>query len=345
MNGPLRWGILGTGNIARQFCGAMRTSQRGVLAAVASRSAENAAAFARDHSIPAAYGGYDALLADATVDAVYVSLPNSLHRDWTIRALRAGKHVLCEKPIAVDACQASEMFDAAKQAGRVLAEAFMYRSHPLTDAALNEIRRGAIGQVKLIRTSFCYRTTKIAGNIRFDARLAGGALMDIGCYCISLSRLVAGCEPEAVHAVGILHESGVDELSAGVMRFAGGLVASFTCGMTAQADNTAYICGTEGYIEVPVPWKPPMKQAAYIIAHGTPPRMDGVAKPAPPPRELRTVDADRDLYALEADEFAAAVLDGTPPRVSRDDSVGNMRVLDEMRRQIGVRLCASPQQP
>lgn len=343
MSGALRWGILGTGNIARQFCAAMRTSQRGVLAAVGSRSAEIAAAFARDHSIPAAHGSYDALLADATVDAVYVSLPNSLHRDWTIRALQAGKHVLCEKPVAVDAQEASEMFDAAQQAGRLLAEAFMYRSHPLTDAVLATVHGGEIGHVKLVRSSFCYRTTKIAGNIRFDARLGGGALMDIGCYCISLSRLVASGEPVAIHAAGILHEGGVDELSAGVLRFPGGLVASFTCGMSVQADNTAYICGTEGYIEVPIPWKPPTRQATYTIARGTPPRMDGASKPAPPPRQVRTVDADRDLYALEADEFAAAVLDGKPPRVSRNDTIGNMRVLDEMRKQIGVPIHASRQ--
>jgi predicted dehydrogenase len=340
MASALRLGILGTGNIARQFVGGLGSSSRTVVHAVASRRADTAEAFARTHQIPSAYGSYQALLRDRSIDAIYVSLPNSLHHEWTVAALQAGKHVLCEKPIAASASEAEEMFDAAERSGRVLVEGFMYRSHPLVHAVLNAVRSGEIGQVKLVRTSFCFRTTRIEGNIRFDASLAGGALMDIGCYCLNFSRLVAGAEPTTVHGVGTLHTSGVDESAAAVLTFPGGILASFTCGMALQADNTAYVCGTEGYVEVPVPWKPPAANAEYRVVRGTPPKMDatgGTPVPAPPPpRQVRHVSAGKELYALEADDFAAAVLDGAPPRLDRRDSVGNMRLLDELRRQVGV---------
>jgi predicted dehydrogenase len=341
---PLRLGILGTGNIARQFVGGLGSSSRTVVHAVASRRADSADAFARTHGIPTAYGSYPDLLRDRSVDAVYVSLPNSLHHEWTVAALRAGKHVLCEKPIASNAAEAEQMFDEAEHAKRVLVEGFMYRSHPLVHAVLDAVRSGEIGQVKLVRTSFCFRTTRIEGNIRFDASLAGGALMDIGCYCLNFSRLVAGAEPTTVHGVGTLHPSGVDESAAAVLTFPGGILASFTCGMAVQADNTAYVCGTEGYIEIPVPWKPLAANAEYRVVRGTPPKMDAAAGPRttpapapdPPPRQVRTVSAGKELYALEADDFAAAVRDGAPPRLDRQDSVGNMRLLDELRRQVGV---------
>ncbi|MGH7213542.1 MAG: Gfo/Idh/MocA family protein, partial [Tepidisphaeraceae bacterium] len=166
MSTTLRWGILGTGNIARQFAAGVRTSSRGALAAVGSRARESADAFARTYEIPSSHAGYDALLRDASVDAVYNSLPNSMHHEWTIRALRAGKHVLCEKPFATNLAQSQEMFDVARTAGKVLVEAFMYRSHPLTLAVKRAVDDGAIGRLQLIRTSFCYRTSRIAGNIR-----------------------------------------------------------------------------------------------------------------------------------------------------------------------------------
>ena len=341
MPNSLRWGILGTGNIARQFADGLTSARRSVLSAVGSRSAAAAEQFAAAHRVPAAFGSYDAVLADPAVDAVYVSLPNSMHHEWTLRALGAGKHVLCEKPLSADAGQAEEMFDAAGRAGLVLVEAFMYRSHPLTHAVADAVRSGEIGPLKLMRTSFCYRTTKTRENIRFDRSLAGGALMDIGCYCLNFSRFFAGAEPTAAHAVGHLHETGVDDLVSGVLQFPGGVTASFTCGMTVQADNTAYLCGSEGYVEIPVPWKPPREDAAYHVVRGTPPKMDSPSKtPIAPPRQTRHVTAEASLYALEADDFAAAVFDGVPPRLDRRDTVGNMRLLDELRRQVGVRFDA-----
>jgi xylose dehydrogenase (NAD/NADP) len=338
----LRWGILGTGNIARQFAVGVNASLRGALAAAGSRQEDKARAFAATHHVPAAYGSYESVIADRNVDAIYNSLPNSLHYEWTIAALRAGKHVLSEKPFAMSAAQSEAMFDAADKAGRVLMEAFMYRSHPLTHAVLNTVRGGAIGAVRMIRASFCYRTTNIAGNIRFNPELGGGGLMDVGCYCINFARLFAGAEPAAVHVGGHKHERGVDEIAAGTLVFPNGIVAGFTCGMSVQADNTAYICGSEGFVEVPVPWKPPATKATFSVVRATPPRMDAAADtstfPARPhvPRQAHSVDAGMDLYGLEADDFAAAVLDNAPPRVSREDTLGNMRVLDEARRQLGV---------
>src|SRR5688572_7212137 len=182
----LRWGILGTGNIARQFAAGLCATPRATVTAVGSRTREVAEAFAsRLGGCAPVVGTYDDVLASRDVDAVYVSLPNSLHHEWTIRALRAGKHVLCEKPFASNFAQAQEMFDVAKASGKLAVEAFMYRSHPQTRAALDLVAGGEIGEVKLIRASFCFRTSRIAGNIRFDPALAGGAVMDVGCYCVS----------------------------------------------------------------------------------------------------------------------------------------------------------------
>jgi predicted dehydrogenase len=333
----LRWGILSTGNIARQFATGVVASSRCTVAAVGSREQTSADSFAKLYQIPRAFGSYRALVDCPDVDAVYNALPNSMHHEWTLAALAAGKHVLCEKPLASNAAEATEMFDAAEKSGRVLVEAFMYRSHPQTLAALEAIRSGAIGELKLVRTSFCYRTRKIEGNIRFSRELAGGGLMDIGCYCIDFSRLFAGADPIDAQVSGRLHESGVDDLAAGTITFSNGVLASFVCGMSVQADNTAYLCGSEGYIEIPVPWKPPREGAGFAIGRGTPPRMDAIGQPAnaPPPREWRATPSG-ELYGIEADDFAATVLDGQPPRVARADSIGTMQLLDLMRQRLGV---------
>jgi predicted dehydrogenase len=339
----LRWGILGTGNIARQFATGVNASARGTLAAAGSRSPDKAKAFAQAYHVPDAYDDYDAVLRHGGVDAVYVSLPNSMHHEWTMKALRAGKHVLCEKPFSVTTAEAEEMFDESRRAGRAVMEAFMYRCHPQTLAVQDAVRGGAIGQLKLIRTNFCYRTTRVADNVRFRPDLAGGVLMDVGCYCLSFSRLFAGGEPAEAHVTGHLHESGVDDLVTGSLRFeppGGDVFATFACGMGVQADNAAYLCGSEGYIEVPVPWKPPVTGATYTVAHSTPPRMDVKevkgAAPPPPPRQTFTVDAGMDLYGMEADDFAAAVLEGRPVRVSREETLGNVRLLERLRKQLGL---------
>ena len=338
MSDRLRWGIMGTGNIARQFAdGVRKSAKRSELAAVGSRSADSASQFAQERGTGVAHDSYEKLIADPNVQAVYISLPNSLHHEWTLKSLKAGKHVLCEKPFALTRSQSTEMFDVAKKNKLVLIEAFMYRSHPLTHAIIDAMRAGEIGNLRMIRTSFCYKTSRIDGNDRFDRALGGGGLMDVGCYCINFTRMLAREEPDQIHATAHMHEKGVDDALTATMRFPSGIVASFTCGMTVHADNTAYLCGDEGFIEIPVPWKPAVTQAAYTVARSTPPKMDIAAGAAPKPeRETRQVDAGMELYALEADDFAAAVLDGKPAAVSEADTLGNMAVLDEIRRQIGL---------
>ena len=304
--------------------------------AVGSRSAGPAAEFAGQFGVLNSYPSYDQVIKDPQVDAIYVSLPNSMHCEWTIRALNAGKHVLCEKPLASNEAEAKQMFAAARSSGKTLVEAFMYRAHPQTREVMEKIRGGAIGEVKMIRSSFCYRTSRIDGNIRFDPALAGGALMDIGCYCINFSGMIAAADVVDVHASGTLHERGVDELVAGNLKFSNGVVASFTCGMRVQADNTAYICGTDGFIEVPWPWKPQPRAAKYFIKRSTPPKQDGGKTDTPPAEEFE-VNAGMDLYAIEADDFAETIQRGKRPMVSEEETLATMRVLDEMRKQVGIK--------
>ena len=324
----LRWGILGTGNIAKQFANGVQTSTRGTLAAVASRSTGTAGRFARQFNVERPYGDYAAMLDDAAVDAVYVSLPNTMHHEWTIKALAAGKHVLCEKPLAVSAAEAEAMFAAAKKHGRVLVEAFMYRCHPQTIAVFDAVRRGVIGTPRLVRTSFCFRTTKIAGNIRFDPTLAGGALWDVGCYCTSFSRLIAGEEPSDVRAV-VVRDHGVDVNVVGGMTFPGGLQASFVCAMNAQSDNAALICGDDGWLRITVPWKPMAATSGYTIERQTPPKQDTIAGSRPPVERV-DVPVDGDVYALEADAFADVVDGRIAPFVTEADSLGNLRILERL---------------
>lgn len=332
----LRFGILTTGNIARQFAQGVADAQRCRITAVGSRSQSTAAAFAETYHIPNVHGSYEALIADPQVDAVYVATPNNLHHEWTLRALRAGKHVLCEKPIAVTAAQAAEMFEVARQSGKVLVEAFMYRSHPVTEAWLKQIRQGAIGRVKLIRAGFCFNVVNWRENTRFSVPLAGGSIMDIGCYCVDLAQLVLQREPTQIHVDAHLHESGIDDYAAGTLRFDDDAMLSFACGMSVQANNAAMICGDKGYIEIPVPWKPPVEQAQFIIDGQMPPRQDRSGGVTRREREVFSVDADKALYALEADDFAATVFDGRQAAILPEESLSNMRVLDELRRQAGL---------
>ena len=332
----LRWGIVGTGNIARQFAEGVARSDRGTLAAVASRSSESAQRFAQQFAIPVAhanYAGYDTILTEPTVDALYVSLPNSMHREWTLKALAAGKHVLCEKPMAATAAEVEEMFDAAERAGRVLIEAFMYRAHPQTTAIVDAVRGGAVGTVRSVRTSFCFRVRQPVGNIRFDPSLQGGALMDVGCYCVSFSRLIAGCDPVDVFATALHHASGVDEQTAAILRYPNGITAEFTVGMSLQADNSAHVNGDEGYLSAAWPWKPPAGGTQLVVRGAVPPRQDqmGSTTPmaAPEPRVIE-VPNEKPLYAVEADAFAACVLDGAAPFVTREESIGNARTIERI---------------
>ena len=335
MRGPLGWGILGTGNIAGQFVTSLSHATRGRVVAVGSRCAETADRFAQAHGIESAYGSYEQLIRDPAVEVVYNALPNSEHHRWAMASLAAGKHVLCEKPMAVSLSEAEAMFDEAARRGLVLVEAFMYRCHPLVAVVTNLINEGRIGKVQLVRTSFCFSTKRLQDNVRFRADLAGGSLMDVGCYCIDFARLIVGSEPIRVYAAGRLHESGVDSLVAGTMEFGDGCIATFTCGMMTQMDNSAFISGSDGYIRIPVPWKPGT-HAQVMVCGMMPPRQDKPAQGSGPWQETIDVTSSRPLLALEADAFAATVVEGADRFITVEETLGNMKILDEMRRQVGL---------
>lgn len=339
----LRFGILSTGNIASQFIkGINGGATRSGVTAVGSRSADKARAFADQYNIPGAHGSYDAVINDPDVDAVYNALPNLHHKEWTLKALAAGKHVLCEKPMGMDAAETQEMFDAAKSHGKLLVEAFMYRAHPQTRAVMKAIHGGAIGEVRTIRTTFCFRTQKIQGNTRFDQSLGGGAIMDIGCYCVDFCNQVTGTHPDpgSIRALGRLHDSTdggqIDVSASAVLKYPGGVTATLTCAMDTQASNLAQVCGSAGYLEVPVPWKPAKGTATWSLRTMQKPRQDGTTHEAGERLETFTDEADKPLYALEADAFAEAALDGAEPFMTAADSIGLAKTLDELRRQVGV---------
>lgn len=319
MTKPFSWGILGTGVIADKFAGQLTESSAGQLVATGSRTLESAERFTARHG-GRAHGSYAALLADAEVEAVYLSLPNHLHHEWTLKALAAGKHVLCEKPFAINAAQAEEMFTAADRAGRVLIEAFMYRCKPVIARLLQTVRAGAIGEVRLIRSNFTFCRDVMPQDARYEPAMAGGSLMDVGAYCVNFARAITNGEPVEMRALAHLHERGVDDYAAGVLRFPGDILATFTCGMTVESDRTTYVGGTRGWLAIDFPWQ---TAESFLIVRGD-------------TRETITVPMPKSIYALEADAFADAVRQGTPPWTTRADTLGNMRVLDELRRQIGL---------
>ncbi|MEQ9460314.1 MAG: Gfo/Idh/MocA family oxidoreductase [Phycisphaeraceae bacterium] len=328
-----RLGILATGNIARQFAEAMPQSKRVKVVAVASRSEERARSFAERYGIARAYGSYGALLDDPGIDGVYIATPNDTHVALTLRALEAGKHVLCEKPLAPSEADAERLFAAAESAGRLLMEGFMYLSHPATRKALSLVNEGAIGTPRLLRLSFCYRTRKLEGNTRFRPELLGGALMDVGCYATSLALTMAGERADALSCSARLHATGVDELAVGHLTFPGGLIASFEVGMGVQTDNAALLCGDEGYVRLPVPWKPG-ERSEVELRQMTGPRQDGAVRPAR--SETFSLTADGPLFALEADDFALAARGEGKPSVSGRLSIDNAAALETLRRLGGL---------
>jgi predicted dehydrogenase len=244
---PLRFGILGTARIARSFVQGVSPSRRVIVSAVASRDADKARAFAKDLAIPRHFASYEALLADPAIDAVYVPLPNSLHAEWSIAALQAGKHVLCEKPLSVTAGEARAMFDAARRHGVHLVEGYPYRAQPQTLKLRELLADGILGEVRLIQATFGF-TLGAGGNIRLDPSLAGGALMDVGVYPVSLARMIAGVRPTRVHALA-RWAGGVDRTLAATLQFANGLIAQINCSFDTGPNRQALIVGAKGVIE------------------------------------------------------------------------------------------------
>jgi D-xylose 1-dehydrogenase (NADP+, D-xylono-1,5-lactone-forming) len=259
----MRWGVIGTGWVARTFIAALRESTVARVVAVASRDGARAAAIAVELGSARAYGAYIDLLADPEVDAVYIGLPNSMHAEWSIACARAGKHVLCEKPLAVSRAEAETMFAAAREAGVWLMEAFMYRFHPQTLKVQELIAAGAIGQVRLVRAVFTF-TVADPANVRLSAELAGGALMDVGCYPVNFARMIAGSAPERVSAAARWAPSGVDETLVGSLEYPGAVIAQISCSLSASRVHSAQVIGSAGVIELDEAFTPPLDRPTRI---------------------------------------------------------------------------------
>jgi D-xylose 1-dehydrogenase (NADP+, D-xylono-1,5-lactone-forming) len=303
----MKWGLLSTANINRMLIAGARDA--GVeLLAVASRDEARGREFAAEHGIPRVHGSYEALLADPEVDAIYNPLPNALHVPWTIRALEAGKHVLCEKPLSRDAAAVEAAFDAAERAGRVLMEAFMWRFHPQTERLVGLVEEGAIGRLRHVNARFGFDLDPGSGNVRWMQELDGGALMDVGCYCVSGARLLAG-EPERVSAEAV--GEGVDARLTAVLRFGGGVTGALDCGMDVYPRSGLEVVGDAGTLWVADPW------------HGVRP---GIVL-AREGREER-IDVERvDPYGRELLEVEAAASEGRAARLDRGESVAQARVI------------------
>jgi len=316
-DGKIQWGVIGTANIGRRAVNpAIKASANGELLAVASRTAEAAADFAADGGIPRHYGSYAALLEDPDIDAVYIPLPNSLHREWTIRAAEAGKHVLCEKPLALTAAECREMSEAAARHGVHLMEAFMYRFHPRIARLGEMLAAGAAGEIRMIQSVFTFRLTR-PDNIRFSAALGGGALLDVGCYCVNVSRTLAGAEPVEVQAFANWTDSGVDAMMSGTLRFPGGVLASFECGLDSKRRESVEVGGTEASLRIEDAFLPGTGDV------GIEERRDGAAP-------VRHVIGGTDEYRHMVEHFADCVLTGAPPRYPADEAARNMRVIEAL---------------
>lgn len=297
---PLRIGILGAAKIARAFTKAVAGAETLKVTAVASRDAANAAAYAKEEGIPRSFGSYDALIADPDIDAIYNPLPNNMHAEWSIKAVAAGKHVLCEKPLAVSGAEARSMFDAARKHGVHLVEAYPYMSQPQTLKVRELLRAGEIGKVKLIRSCFGVPFSDTT-NIRLKADLAGGSLMDAGSYSVSFALLAAGERPSRVHAVARWAETGVDQTIAGTLEFPGGAIAQISSSFAACYHRDGLIAGEKGTIETTYLNHPPIGGPATITV-----RRGGYA--FDPAETINLPDGNG--FLAEALSFAAMVADG-----------------------------------
>ena len=322
----IRWGLLGTARINRALIPAIRASARSALVAVASRDATRAELYAREWQIPRSLGSYESLLADSSVDAVYIPLPNSFHAEWTIKACEAGKHVLCEKPLALSVADVDRIIDAASRRNVVVAEGFMYRHHPQTAQVRDLVERGAIGSVRVVRGSFTF-PLKSHANVRLDPALGGGSLWDVGCYPVSFARTIVGAEPQQVWGSSVTGPTGVDLAFTGVLEFGGDVRGSFDCGFNAHFRTEMEIVGTEGVLRLPRPFKPG-RVGQIVLTRGD---------------EVDTIQVDGpELYVGEIDDLASAVLDRRSPVVTLDDSRGNIATLAALHESARIRRPVPP---
>ena len=318
----VRWGIISTADIGvTKVIPAIQRAENCEVVAIASRDAERAAAAARRLGIGASYGSYEELLAVDEIDAVYIPLPNDGHAEWTIRAARAGKHVLCEKPLAMSAAQAEEMARACASAGVKLAEAFMYRHHPSWVEAVRLVRDGAIGKLQAVQSFFSYFNDDPT-DIRNRVEHGGGGIMDIGCYNINLSRMLFDSEPIRIEAsVRRDPEMGIDIVSSALLEFAGGGQSTFTCSIRAEPYQRVHIFGTSGRIEIEIPFNiPPDRETRIFVTSG--------GEPPVAPATETIVFEPADQYSIQASSFARAVLEGAEVAVPVDDAIANMRVIE-----------------
>ena len=318
----LRWGILSTAKIARRaVIPAIQQSNNGIVAAIASRDANTAQEAAHALNIPRAFASYEAMLESPDIDAVYIPLPNHLHKEWTIRAAQHGKHILCEKPFALNVSEVDEMIAAAKQHRVLLMEAFMYRFHPQFARARELIAAGAIGKVQVIRSAFCY-TMNRPNDIRAKKEMGGGALMDVGCYCVNMARLIAGTEPQRVQATMIQRPSDdVDDAFAGILYFPNDVLGIFDCSFRTDYTEWLQIQGTAGRLDIPRPIKP-VAPTEIILRTGE--KSDAFATST-----IISVPA-ANHYQLMVEHFADAVLNGTPLQYPPELDRNNMVVMDAL---------------
>jgi xylose dehydrogenase (NAD/NADP) len=313
---PVRWGLLSTAHINRLVIAGARKTSYVELVAVASRDDARAATYAAEWRIPRSYGSYEALLADPEIEAVYISLPNSMHCEWSVRALEAGKHVLCEKPMSRRPDEVEAAFDAAERAGLLLTEAFMYRHNPQTTRLKQLVADGAIGELRLVRSVFSYSLYDDT-NIRLRADLEGGALLDIGCYCVSGSRLFGG-EPERATGEAWYGATGTDWVYAGTLRFPGNVIAVFHCGTALVDQDELEVIGSEGSLFADDPWhcRSPLIEL----------RRNG---------DVERIEIERaDSYQLELENLSAAIRGEGEPLLGRDDAVGQARALEMLHKAV-----------
>lgn len=310
-NKVLNWGLLSTARINRALITPLRASKRNQLVAVASRTQESADQYAQEWKIPRAHGSYEALLADPEIDVVYNPLPNHLHAEWTIKAVEAGKHVLCEKPLALSAEEVDAVWATARKHGRVVAEAFMYRHHPQTLKVQELVKNGSLGTIKLIRGSFSFVLSN-DGDIRRDPAKGGGSIWDLGCYPISYARTVIGANPLEVFGSQVTGQTGVDETFVGQMRFADDVLAQFDSSFVIPLHAFMEIVGSEGTLNIPRPYKPEIDEKIYLT------RDD----------KTETIKIKgQELYLGEVEDMADAILLGHEPRISLDDSRANVAAI------------------
>ena len=300
----LRWGFLSTANINKALYGPLHTSKRNRLLAVGSRTQEKADVYARQWKIERAYGSYEALLADPDIDVIYNPLPNHLHAEWTIKAMDAGKHVLCEKPMALTLEEVDAMTAAAGKYERVLAEAFMYRTHPQTLKVKELVDGGNLGRIRLVRGSYTY-SMESTTDIRLIPEMGGGALWDIGCYPLSYARMVLGAEPLEVFGRQIIGSTGVDETFVAQLRFPDDVFVQIDCSFRIPYHTFMEIIGDKGTLNIPHPYNPEAVEKLYLIVD----------------KKTRSIPIKGPgTYISEVEDMADAILLGRPPRMSLADS-------------------------